>query len=231
MKRRAVRGTTVVEALIVLLIGSVVITVTLGLMNFAFRSMSRTEQRLDPREQATQIVALLRRHLMDAKFYMIKDEGLTLLYAAPYEFGSMHFDAATKSVLDTPVKPPGKPETIGAGVNDFSIHQVSPGLIRLTLMIERPLVHDGMPQMEALRLVEEIHCPAASRMRMIPWNQTEHRRGRGRRGGGGEREGRDREGQEPEGSRDELGTPRAVVAPPAAESPSVLDSFKSWLGQ
>jgi hypothetical protein len=216
MARRAVRGTTVVEALIVLLIGSTIIIIILGLLNFATRSFGRTQQRLDPRETASNVVMQLRHHLRDAQFYKIKDEGLTLLYKAPYEFGRMQFDAKSKTIVDTSVQPPKAPEQIGTGVIDFSIHQVRPGLMRLTLVIERPPVQDGLPPLEAMRLVEEIHCPVASRMRMIPWNRTEEHRRRG--------------GRRPQ--PDEAGTPRAVVAPTEDPSaPSVLDSFKYWLVQ
>jgi hypothetical protein len=182
--RRRTAGFTIVEALIVVAVGSMVLMVIMGLLNFATKSFGRTANRLDPRESATKVMMTLRKHLMDVQFYKVADQGQELFFKAPYEHGRLAFDPARGAItLKFSHQGARRDEVIAYGVTDFSIHQMTRGLLRVTVVCDRPEVKDGLAPLGALHAVEEIACPAAARTRMVPWNRTEDFK-RGRRRGG-----------------------------------------------
>lgn len=173
MTRRNRRGTTVLEALIAVCIGSMLLCVVLALVSFSTKSFGRTQQRLDPREQASRIMTALRRHLTDSRHYKIEQDGRLIRFQTPREVAHVAFNEYSKSIEIVSDNEIGvAPEVVSGGVQAFSVHQVRRGVVRVSLTVERPVVYDGLASLGPLAMVDEIHVPAAARQRRIPWNRV-----------------------------------------------------------
>ena len=171
MRRSTLRGFTVIEVLIAVLLGSVVVILMLGLFSFSTKSFGRTQQRMDARETARRIMNEVRHCVTDAEHYLIRDSGQSLEVTAAHETASIKFVPATGLVVKSVVhENGGHPSTIASGVLDFSIHQLRPGLLRVIAIVDRPVVQDGLASLGALHAVDEILCPAAGRDLEVPFN-------------------------------------------------------------
>lgn len=185
------RGFSIIEALVVVAIGSFVIVVILGLLSFSTRSFERTQQRLDPREGASRILLAVRNAIVDSypserlPAYRIAQEGRQLLFQTPRAIGELTYDAGSRTVfMINSQRIDARPEVVASGVVAFSIHQLRRGILRVSLELERPHVEDRLADLGNLKVVDEVYCPAAGgRQGMMPWNKAfEPRHGRkGRR--------------------------------------------------
>lgn len=185
------RGFSIIEALIVVAIGSFVIVVILGLLSFSTKSFERTQQRLDPREGASRILLAVRNAVVDSQpseagpAYRISEEGRQLLFQTPRAIGGLTYEPWNRTVyLINSQTIDARPEIVATNVVAFSIHQLRRGVLRVSLELERPHVEDGLADLGNLKVVDEVYCPAAGgRQGMIPWNKAyePRKRRRGRR--------------------------------------------------
>lgn len=168
---------TFVEALIVVLLGSAVAIVVVGLMGYSTRSFERANQRLDPRQSASSVLMLLRQNLNDARRYRISADNTTLKFSTARTVGVLRFDPAGGTITITNLQgEEGRLETLARGVKAFTVHQLRPGTLRVSLEIARPEVEDGLATLGDLKVVDEIHCPAAARDPRIPFKRAFGRR-------------------------------------------------------
>jgi hypothetical protein len=182
------RGATVIEALIAVFVGSMLIVVVLGLVNFSTKSFGRTQQRLDPREASSRIIGSVRRYLTDSKFYRIGQNGTLVKFITPKGAMQLTFDPLPGRIeVRSMQDPTARPAVIASGIRHFAVHQLRRGVLRVSLAVDRPTVYDGLQSLGPLAMVDEIHCIAAARQRMVPWNTQGEDRGPRR---GGPRKGR-----------------------------------------
>lgn len=201
IRRGGRKAATVIEALIAVFVGSLVIVVVLGLVNFSTKSFGRTQQRLDPREQASRIVNAVRRHLTDAQFYRIGENGRRVKFVTPRGPGELTYDDVSGRIEVRSSQTIDAQAAVLAGhVKAFSIHQLRRGVLRVSVTVDRPVVYDGLASLGPLAMVDEILCPAAARQRMIPWNRAHERRPPGRGGRGPRRPRGDDQGPPPDGA-------------------------------
>lgn len=190
------RGATVIEALIAVFVGSMLIIVVLSLLNFSTKSFGRTQQRLDPREASSRIIGSVRRYLTDAAFYRIGMNGTLVRFVSPKGMAQLTYDPLPGRIeVRSLADPTAQPAVIASGIRKFSIHQLRRGVLRVSLEVDRPIVYDGLASLGPLAMVDEIHCAAAARQWMIPWNSQGERKGPSR----GKRPGRKPRGKRPGG--------------------------------
>ena len=144
------RAYTLVEIGIGIALGVTVLGIVFGLLSFSTRQMTRTEERLGPRESATLALTTLRLGLSDAIVYAIGDSGARITFSTTKKSGEIAFDGGTLRY-----RAPGQKsfQVLQSHLHGFLIEEVRQGFLRLSLEVERP------PTLPPLRLADEVLVP------------------------------------------------------------------------
>ena len=156
MKLTRRQAYTLVEVAIGLAVGVAVLGIVIGLLTFTTRAMTRTEERLGPRESATLALTTLRLGLADAIVYAITDSGTRVAFSTTKKSAEIAYDGSQLRY-----RPPGQKsfQVLLGHVKACLFEEVRSGFLRLSLEVERPPTA-GMSGLPPLRMADEVLIPA-----------------------------------------------------------------------
>jgi type II secretory pathway pseudopilin PulG len=164
------KGFTVVEVLIALTLSVLVIGGTIAVLTSVMSSAARSEERLQPREQAHLALEKLRRLLADSVFFQVDTAKTRLQYSGPQGKGEIFLQGSPGPLMLLPEG--GTPQVLEPGpLRGFTVAPAPPSNLRITLELDRPPGPMRMQPLPPLKITDELYLPCVGSLYPeVPWH-------------------------------------------------------------